>query len=55
MKKYNSHPLRHFDVFEKHSLSNAFTSAFKDLEPIPQFRATAKLGEFLEVRFSQSF
>src|SRR5437879_10689166 len=37
------------------SLSNAFTSAFKDLEPIPQFRATAKLGEFLESRFSQSF
>ncbi len=29
------------------SLSNAFTSAFKKLEPIPQFRATAKLGEFL--------
>jgi hypothetical protein len=37
------------------SLSNAFTSAFKDLEPIPQFLATAKLGEFLETRFSQSF
>ena len=37
------------------SLSNAFTSAFKELEPIPQFRATAKLGEFLEGRFSQSF
>jgi hypothetical protein len=37
------------------SLSNAFTSAFKELEPIPQFRATAKLGEFLEARFSQSF
>ena len=37
------------------SLSNAFTSAFKELEPIPQFRATAKLGEFLEPRFSQSF
>src|SRR5215469_13501522 len=36
------------------SLSNAFTSAFKDLDP-PQFRATAKLGEFLEVRFSQSY
>jgi hypothetical protein len=33
------------------SLSNAF----KELEPIPQFRATAKLGEFLESRFSQSF
>jgi len=30
------------------SLSNAFTSAFKDLDPIPQFRATAKLGNFLE-------
>jgi hypothetical protein len=30
------------------SLSNAFTSAFKELEPIPQFRATAKLGEFIE-------
>ena len=29
------------------SLSNAFTSAFKRLEPIPQFKATAKLGEFL--------
>jgi len=30
------------------SLSNAFTSAFKTLEPIPQFRATAKLAGFLE-------
>lgn len=37
------------------SLSNAFTSAFKELEPIPQFKATAKLGESLEIRFSQSF
>lgn len=37
------------------SLSNAFTSAFKELEPIPQFKATAKLGEFLETRFSRSF
>jgi MoaA/NifB/PqqE/SkfB family radical SAM enzyme len=37
------------------SLSNAFTSAFKELEPIPQFKATAKRGEFLEARFSQSF
>ncbi|MGD0790501.1 MAG: hypothetical protein ABR920_01915 [Terriglobales bacterium] len=27
------------------SLSNAFTSAFKELDPIPQFKATAKLGE----------
>ena len=37
------------------SLSNAFTSAFKELEPIPQFKSTAKLGEFLEARLSQSF
>jgi len=37
------------------SLSNAFTSAFKQLEPIPQFKTTTKLGEFLEARFSQSF
>ena len=37
------------------SLSNAFTSAFKELDPIPQFEATAKLGEFLEARLSQSF
>jgi hypothetical protein len=31
------------------SLSNAFTGAFKDLDPIPQFKATAKLGPFLEL------
>ena len=31
------------------SVSNAFTSAFKELDPIPQFRATAKLASFLEV------
>jgi hypothetical protein len=31
------------------SLSNAFTSAFKELEPIPQFKATAKLAPFLEL------
>jgi hypothetical protein len=28
-------------------LSNAFTSAFKMLDPVPQFKATAKLGGFL--------
>jgi hypothetical protein len=37
------------------SLSNAFTSAFKELDPIPQFKAAAKLGEFLEARLSQAF
>jgi hypothetical protein len=31
------------------SLSNAFTSAFKELDPIPQFKSTAKLASFLEV------
>jgi hypothetical protein len=29
------------------SLPNAFTSAFKELEPVPQFKATAEQGEFL--------
>jgi Domain of unknown function (DUF932) len=37
------------------SLSNAFTSAFKELDPVPQFRATGKLGEHLEARFSRTF
>ena len=36
------------------SLSNAFTSAFKELDPIPQFKVTTKLGEFLEMRLRQS-
>ena len=30
------------------SLSNAFTSALKSLDPIPFFRATAKLGTFMQ-------
>jgi Domain of unknown function (DUF932) len=29
------------------SLTNAFTGAFKELDPIPQFKATAKIGPFL--------
>ena len=29
------------------SLSNAFTSAFKELDPIPQYKATGKLAGFL--------
>jgi hypothetical protein len=29
------------------SLTNAFTSAFKQLDPMPQFKATARLGAFL--------
>jgi hypothetical protein len=38
---------REFGARTMWSLSNAFTSAFKKLDPIPQFKATAKLGEFL--------
>jgi hypothetical protein len=30
------------------SLSNAFTAAFKQLDPIPQYRATGKLAGFLQ-------
>jgi hypothetical protein len=30
----------------KYALQNAFTSAFKLLEPVPMFKATASLGEF---------
>ncbi|MBK6795253.1 MAG: hypothetical protein IPG76_00210 [Acidobacteria bacterium] len=33
-------------------LANAFTSAFKDLDPIPQFQATAKIGGFLSTCFN---
>lgn len=37
------------------SLSNTFTSAFKELDPIPQFKADAKRGVFLDARFSGLF
>jgi hypothetical protein len=36
------------------SLSNVFTSAFKDLDPIPQFKATAKLVSFLGLATASS-
>jgi hypothetical protein len=36
------------------SLSNAFTSAFKELDPIPQFKATARLASFLELATASS-
>jgi hypothetical protein len=35
------------------SLSNAFTSAFKELDSISQFKATAKLSGFLEERLGR--
>jgi len=36
------------------SLSNAFTSAFKELHPVPQFKATAKLPTYLETRTARN-
>ena len=36
-----------FSTPTRWSLANAFTSAFKELGPIPQFKTTAKLGPFL--------
>lgn len=36
------------------SLSNAFTSSFKQLDPIPQFKATGELGPFLELASTAS-
>jgi hypothetical protein len=38
---------KEFEARTAWSLSNAFTSAFKELDAVPQFRATAKLGPFL--------
>jgi hypothetical protein len=41
--------MRMFGVLDlEASLTNAFTSAFKELEPIRQFKATAKLACFLQ-------
>ena len=46
--EYYFHPkLEEFQPRTMWSLSNAFTGAFKALEPIPQFRASAALGKFL--------
>ena len=47
-----------FDEFKPRtiwSLSNAFTSSFKELDPIPQFKATARLAGFLEQRLGRGF
>ena len=37
------------------SLSNAFTSALKELNPVSQFKATANLAKFLDSRFTRNF
>lgn len=47
--QYFNPPFEEFAPRTMWSLSNAFTSAFKSLDPIPQFKATAKLGPFLEL------
>jgi len=44
---YFSPQLEEFQPRTAWSLSNAFTSAFKDLAPVSRFQATAKLGAFL--------
>jgi hypothetical protein len=46
---YFNPPIEAFGPRTAWSLSNAFTSAFKDLDPIPQFKATARLGSFLDL------
>ncbi len=51
---YFNPPVEEFAPRTTWSLSNAFTSAFKDLDPIPQFRATAKLASFLELATASS-
>lgn len=37
------------------SLSNAFTSAFKELDPHPAIQGYSQVGRVLEARFSQLF
>jgi hypothetical protein len=46
--------LPEFDRTTVWTLSNAFTSAFKGIDPIPQFKATAKLAPFLELATASS-
>jgi hypothetical protein len=48
-EQYFNPPFAEFAPRTMWSLSNAFTSAFKCLDPIPQFKATAKLGPFLDL------
>jgi len=45
---YFNPPHEEFQTRNVWSLSNAFTSAFKQLDAVPYFRATAKLAPFLE-------
>lgn len=47
--QYFNPPLEAFAPRTMWSLSNAFTGAFKDLDPITQFKVTARLASFLEL------
>ena len=49
-RHYFSPEYEEFQPRTMFSLSNAFTSAFKALDPIPQYRATAELATFLGAR-----
>jgi hypothetical protein len=51
--QYFNPQLEEFQPRTMWSLSNAFTSAFKELGAIPQFKAAAKVGPFLE-RFTRT-
>lgn len=46
--EYFNPTLPDFAPRTKWSLNNAFTSAFKQLDPIPMYRATASLGQFFQ-------
>lgn len=46
---YFNPPYAEFASRNMWSLSNAFTSAFKELDPIPQYKATGKLAGFLQI------
>ncbi len=47
-KNYFEPEIEDFTPRTRFSLHNAFTGAFKALEPIPMYRATASLGEFFQ-------
>lgn len=51
---YFNPQVRAFAARTTWTLSNAFTSAFKELDRIPRFEATAKLALFLELTISSS-
>jgi hypothetical protein len=52
----NFEPMRkQVEAWQRSELTDLTAKVVKELDPIPQFKVTGKLGEFLEARFSQSF